>query len=76
MRERFFTPHGKFGLGVYLREDKGKTAYYTVGGDFGVDFFSAHFPKTGITVSALGNTEMSTYPLFINLFDLLGATAE
>jgi len=72
MREQFLTPHGGFGLGVYLRERDNKNAYYTLGGDFGIDFFSAYFPRTKMTVSALGNTEMNTYPLFEQLFELLG----
>lgn len=72
MREQFFTPHGGFGLGVYLREENGQKAYYTVGGDFGVDFFSAYFPRTEIIASALGNTELNTYPLLKKLFEALG----
>jgi CubicO group peptidase (beta-lactamase class C family) len=61
MLRQFLTPHGKFGLGVYIRKES--KAYYTVGGDFGVDFFSACFPQSGIVVSALGNTEKNTFPL-------------
>ena len=72
MREQFFTPYGKYGLGVYLKNENNRNAYYTVGGDFGVDFFSAYFPRTKIIASALGNTEMNTYPLFEQLFDILG----
>jgi len=72
MREQFFTSHGQFGLGVYLREETNRNAYYTVGGDFGVDFFSVYFTKTKIIASALGNTEKNTYPLFEQLFNVLG----
>lgn len=72
MLEQFLTPHKRFGLGVYLREKDNRNAYYTVGGDFGADFFSAYFPRTKVTASALGNTEMNTYPLFEKLFEILG----
>jgi len=72
MREQLFTPYGRFGLGVYLSVKDGRKTYYTVGGDFGVDFFSVYSPQTEITVSALGNTEMNTYPLLQRLLDLLG----
>lgn len=72
MREQFFTPHGKFGLGVYLLKEGNRNAYYTVGGDFGIDFFSVYFPQTEIIASVLGNTEMNTYPLFKQLFGVLG----
>jgi CubicO group peptidase (beta-lactamase class C family) len=71
MREQFFTPYGRFGLGVYLREENNRKVYYTVGRDFGVGFFSAYFPRTGIVASALGNTEMNTYPLLERLFEAL-----
>jgi CubicO group peptidase (beta-lactamase class C family) len=67
MGTQFFTPHGKYGLGVYLRDN----AYYTVGGDFGVDFFSVYFPESGIIASALGNSEMNVYPLLEQLFSAL-----
>lgn len=72
MREQFFTPHGQFGLGVYLKAENNRNAYYTVGGDFGVDFFSAYFPRTKTIASTLGNTEMNTYSLFEQLFNTLG----
>ncbi|MFV0399971.1 MAG: serine hydrolase domain-containing protein [Oscillospiraceae bacterium] len=66
--------HGEtnsYGLGVY-RTDRGSgTAYYAVGGDFGVDFFTAYFPEKQITASALGNTEFNTYPLLEALFSEL-----
>jgi len=75
MREQMFTPQVErskgayYGLGVYMREVSNKKAYYIIGGDFGADFISGYFPKNGVTVSVLGNTEMDTYPLFINLLD-------
>lgn len=73
MRDQFFTPHVEgMGLGVFIREENGRKAYYTVGGDFGVDFFSAYCPRNGIILSALGNTEKNTFPLFKELLNALG----
>ncbi len=67
--DKFLTPHGEFGLGVYIHEHKGSHAYYTVGGDFGTDFFSCYFPRTQTVATALGNTEMGTFPLMEKLFE-------
>ena len=78
MLEQFITPHITIneqeycGLGVFIRQDGDKKAYYSVGGDFGVDYFSAYFPKQKTIASALGNTEMNTFPLFKRLFEVLG----
>ena len=52
-----------YGLGVYRSNRGNNLVYYAVGGDFGVDFFTAYFPKQKIVASALGNTEINTYPL-------------
>ena len=52
-----------YGLGVYLYNRNNHWTYYAVGGDFGVDFFTAYFPEKKIAVSALGNTEINAYPL-------------
>lgn len=79
MLQAFLEPHvmrsekKRYGLGVY-RYDSGKgTAFYAVGGDFGVDFFTAYFPKQKVTASALGNTEVNTFPLLQAMFeDMLG----
>lgn len=78
MVERFFTPHAQIskngeysGLGVYLYKQGAKSAYYAVGSDFGVDFFTLYAPKTGIVVSALGNTEMNTWSLLMQMRELL-----
>ena len=66
MLKLFLSPHvvrgnGKsYGLGVYRYESKEDTAYYAVGGDFGVDFFTVYFPRLNITASALGNTDINT----------------
>ena len=65
----FLKPHiatgggRNYGLGVYRFDHGGRTANYAVGGDFGVDFFTAYFPEKKLTASALGNTEVNTYPL-------------
>ena len=78
MVEQFFTPHitinenERCGLGVFIRHDGDKKTYYSVGGDFGVDYFSAYFPRKEIIASAFGNTEMNTFPLFKRLFEILG----
>jgi CubicO group peptidase (beta-lactamase class C family) len=56
-----------YGLGVYRCDKNGETAYYALGADFGVEFFTAYFPKLKITASALGNTEDSN-PLLGALF--------
>ena len=52
-----------YGLGMYRFECGRQPVYYAVGGDFGVDFFTAHIPDRNLTASALGNTEINTYPL-------------
>ena len=51
-----------YGLGVYRYETNKNIAYYAVGGDFGVDFFTVYFPEQKISASALGNTEVNTFP--------------
>lgn len=78
MREQFFTPHivmnetRSCGLGVFIWQEGDQKAYYSVGGDFGGDYFSAYFPRSKTVASALGNTEMNTFPLFKQLFEILG----
>lgn len=57
-----------YGLGVYRFDTGSDTAFYAMGSDFGVDFFTAYFPKQKLTASALGNTEVNTYPLLDALF--------
>jgi len=52
-----------YGLGVYIHKSDNISFYYAVGGDYGVDFFTAYFPKQKIVASALGNTELNTFPL-------------
>ncbi|MDR1687957.1 MAG: beta-lactamase family protein [Clostridiales bacterium] len=59
-----------YGLGVYIHNRDGNLVYYAVGGDFGVDFFTAYFPEQKIVASALGNTEINTYPLLEALISL------
>ena len=57
-----------YGLGVYQFDNGNDIAYYALGSDYGVDFFTVYFPKQKITASALGNTEINTYPLLDALF--------
>ena len=54
---------GLYGLGVYLRKVGDNLVYYAVGGDSGVDFFTAYFPQAKVVVSAFGNTDLNTFPL-------------
>ena len=69
MTQSFLKSHIKiseyesYGLGIYRYTHNSETVYYAVGGDYGVDFFTAFLPKYNIVVSALGNTELNTYPL-------------
>ena len=44
---------------------------WDIGGDFGVEFFTAYFPKSGIVASALGNTEINLNPLLESIFSSL-----
>ena len=77
MKEQFLKPeikindHLYYGLGVYIYEEAGKKIYYAVGCDFGTNFFTAYFPKSSLTFSALGNTEVSLFPLMRKLFTSL-----
>jgi len=70
----FLKPHvirnefKSYGLGIYIYNRSNNLAYYAVGSDFGVDFFTVFFPKQKIVASALGNTEINTYPLLDSLF--------
>jgi CubicO group peptidase (beta-lactamase class C family) len=57
-----------YGLGVYRFDNGRSTAYYAVGSDFGVDFFTAFFPGQKISASAMGNTAVNTYPLLDAVF--------
>ena len=52
-----------YGLGVYIHKSDKITFYYAVGGDYGVDFFTAYIPNKKLIISALGNTETNTFPL-------------
>ena len=74
MTQAFLKPHvlmdeeddddeDSYGLGVYMHKSSGKMFYYAVGGDYGIDFFTAFFPEQHITASALGNTNTDTFPL-------------
>lgn len=59
-----------YGLGVYRYGTQDEIIYYAVGSDFGVDFFTAYFPKTQTVASALGNTEKNTWLLLERLLSL------
>ncbi|MCL2189576.1 MAG: beta-lactamase family protein [Defluviitaleaceae bacterium] len=60
-----------YGFGVYRHEVEDKIFYYAVGGDAGVDFFTAYSPEQQIVFSALGNTSVNTYPLMEKVFAVL-----
>lgn len=60
-----------YGLGVYRYDHHGRTAYYAVGGDFGVDFFTLYVPHLRITASALCNTEDNLSILDTLLSDIM-----
>lgn len=62
-----------YGLGVYRHGHGENTVYYAVGGDFGVDFFTAYCPEHGLTASALGNTETNTFPLLAGVLEEWGS---
>ena len=58
-----------YGLGVYVKNKADSSSiYYAVGGDFGVEFFTAYFPNKRIVASALANTEISAFSLLKALF--------
>jgi len=65
-----------YGLGVYIEIKSDKPVYYAVGGDYGVDFFTAYFPATGIVASALGNTNINTFPLLDQLLSAIAIHGE
>ncbi|MCL1806256.1 MAG: beta-lactamase family protein [Oscillospiraceae bacterium] len=52
-----------YGLGIYRHETENKLLYYAVGGDAGVEFFTAYLPDKKITLSAFGNTHNNVYAL-------------
>jgi len=57
-----------FFLGLYKDDDY--EVYFAVGADSGVDFVTAYFPQSKIVVSALGNTDMNTFPLLEELLEM------
>lgn len=58
-----------YSLGMYQYKTADTSAYYAVGGDFGVEFFTVYFPTEGLVVSALGNTEHNTGPLLRKILE-------
>jgi len=58
------------GLGIKIYTKEGKTAYFAVGGDAGVGFCTAYYPKTEISISCFSNTGwMAFYCLIDMLID-------
>jgi len=60
-----------YGLGVYRNMEDGNVSYYAVGFDAGIVFITGYFPKTQVVVTALGNTEVNTFPLLNEAFEVL-----
>ena len=61
-----------YGLGVYRNLEDSKISYYAVGGDSGVDFFTAYFPQSKIVMSAFANTDnINTFSLLEEAFEIL-----
>lgn len=61
-----------YGLGVYRNLENGNLSYYAVGGDSGVDFFTAYFRQSKIVISALCNVDdINTFPLLEESFAVL-----
>ena len=67
IRAAFLSPQVKrdenksYGLGVYRMDRNQKTAYYAIGADAGVHFFSIYFPEWKLTATALNNTEYDIF---------------
>lgn len=59
-----------YGLGIYRNVRDGNAAYYAVGGDSGVVFFTAYFPQSKIVISAFGNTNLNIFPLLNEAFEV------
>lgn len=59
------------GLGMYIYEKNNNEAYFIVGGDSGADFFSAYYPKQDLVITTIGNTEKNTWPLMIDIHNML-----
>ena len=56
---------------MYRLDSGSNIVYYAVGGDFGVDFFTAYIPKNKMVASALGNSDINTYPLLHGIISAL-----
>jgi CubicO group peptidase (beta-lactamase class C family) len=62
-----------YGLGVYLCSIDDKLVYFAVGGDTGVGFCTAYYPKTKVVISCFVNTGwMGFYDLIDELLEVLG----
>ncbi|MCL2216763.1 MAG: beta-lactamase family protein [Defluviitaleaceae bacterium] len=61
-----------YGLGVYRNIQDDNVAYYAVGVDSGVNFFTMYFPQSKIVVSSLSNTDdVDIFPPLNELFEVL-----
>jgi len=62
-----------YGLGVYHYKDNEKLVHFAVGGDSGVGFCTAYYPKTKTVISCFSNTGwLSFYGLIGKLLGVLG----
>ena len=62
-----------YGLGIYLYSSGGKLAHFAVGGDSGVGFYTAYYPKTETVISCFSNTGwLGFYDLIDKLLPVLG----
>jgi hypothetical protein len=80
MTDVFLKPHiaiddegEAYGLGVYHYSKDDKQVHFAVGGDSGVGFCTAYYPKTKAVVSCFVNTGwMGFYDLIDELLEVLG----
>jgi len=62
-----------YGLGIYHYSSGDKLAHFAVGGDSGVGFCTAYYPKTETVISCFSNTGwLSFYDLIDKLLPVLG----
>jgi CubicO group peptidase (beta-lactamase class C family) len=80
---RMLTPHWQtdpdddgshYGYGLWIKQPEGQPlAYYMLGGDPGVAFFSGFYPASGIQFSLIGNTEAAASAMFACIAPMLRA---
>ena len=62
-----------YGLGVYHLKENDKLVHFAVGGDSGVGFCTAFYPKSNVVISCFSNTGwLSFYNLIGNMLEDLG----